>query len=1108
MSQLSFFDRRSALEQPDSASNPPKQSAPTPPTKRTAPKPEPVKQSVPTAPSRLARTPSISRGFASNPRAPKFVPNPKAPDPVETFTQFSQRAEREFLQESAIAPPLYRSATRLVRDTEPLPGYDVAYPIHEALNWHLTRFGQQARADLAAILLLNEDLSCWQAKLQKPQADRHKLGKYRKYETPVGNGSRAYLPAIPPEIRQLIGQRYTVDVPLDDSFWNWLTTQPQIPLILTEGGKKALCLLSQGYVAIALYGINGGYRTKDALDIPCPPYLIPDLAPFAIEGREIVLAFDQDSKLKTRNKVASALSRFGRVLNQHGCNVTIATWKPKHGKGVDDLIVTTGIEAWDTAYSEALPVVHWQLRARLEKRLTIPAQLKLTTADLSTLETHQLPETGIIAIESAKGTGKTKWINEIIQGVEKVLAGGHRITLMRNLSERLGLDYKGDIDKANGDFITGSAYTLRIGCCVDSLLSFDPAKFAGCDLVLDEVVQVVRHLLTSSTCAKDGKRPALLARFHELIRVARRVIVADADLNNDTLNYLKGLREEDANLFLIRNDYQPEPYAARFLQCADRSAITADLLQAVGGLETGKVLFVTTDSKMTSFVLTKLIQQQYPEKRVLVVNSKTSGGDAEQAFAKIPDSELTQYDVIICSPSVATGVSIESHGVVAAVYGIFLGVSSTDADMSQALARVREPVPRVIWSAKRGCNFNLVSHSSNPFEVNQNLRDLTTTTISLIRCNLREDLVTGWDWETDPHIRLYCQLAAEQNQSMTYLRDALLVRLRYEGHSVTVEDQESNPAMKLLLKQTKEELKQMEAEELVGAADLTYQEVLALEQKESITPEETLEVAKFHFKEFYALDLLTVEDALQDNQGRWRGKILALESLLYPGLAIERTVKGIEKQALWGQGLCAWDISNAEVRRRVLVELGGDELVSRIRQGWCWTKYDLKAYADRARALAPQVKVALHLTINDKMSDTQIVHELLSQLGIKLEMHWSRAMAGHEGEKLRTYKLDEAQWQLLWAVLERRAEKRHQIQAQQEDKRRVLETGSPDRFIEIKEMGDPVEARATGWFTPESLAEMRLNWAWAFGEGGDLDLVAEIKRMVPESVLRHLGFVT
>jgi hypothetical protein len=96
--------------------------------------------------------------------------------------------------------------------------------------------------------------------------------------------------------------------------------------------------------------------------------------------------------------------------------------------------------------------------------------------------------------------------------------------------------------------------------------------------------------------------------------------------------------------------------------------------------------------------------------------------------------------------------------------------------------------------------------------------------------------------------------------------------------------------------------------------------------------------------------------------------------------------------------------------------------------GWCWCKYDLKPYADQARALAPQIKVALHFTIKDSMSDTQVIHQLLSQLGIKLTLHWSRSVPGYVGEKLRTYVLDQEHWSQIVAVLERREAKRQRLQ--------------------------------------------------------------------------------
>jgi hypothetical protein len=883
------------------------------------------------------------------------------------------------------------------------------------------------------------------------------------------------------------------------SFWQWVTLLP-VAMTLTEGGKKAESLLSQGFVAIALYGVNGGYRRL----LDGSRELIADLMRFCQPGRKMTLAFDQDVNPKTRKRVAIALHRFGALLVQQGCAVTVAQWQADQGKGVDDLVVAQGIEAWEQAESEALLLHHWQIQQRLKNRLSYPTAIKVNTADLSTLELDNLPESGIIAIASGKGTGKTKLIQKLVEKVDKVLAGGHRIALMRNLSARLGLDYKGDLDKAQGQFISGGGYTLRIGFCVDSLLWFDPNRFAGCDLILDEAVQVVRHLLTSSTCARDGKRPALLSRFRELIQVARRVIVADADLDNATLHYLQQLRGDNQPVFLIRNEYQAPGYEARFIVSPDRTLITGDLLQAVVKLKSGKVLFVSTDSKATSFALARLIQYQDATKRVLVVNSETTGGVCEQAFMQNPDAELVHYDVIICSPSVATGVSIEAQGIIERVYGIFVGVSSHDGDMAQSLIRVREPVPRVIWCAKRGSNYNKVSPSFNPNEIKQHLKSLSTATVSLIRCSLREDLIEGWDWEHDPHIQLYCQLAAQQNLSMQCLRDALLVRLHYEGHQVSIEDRESDPAMKLLLKQVKQEIKLINAEALVNAQDRTSAEVLALEQKERLSPEEHLSVAKFYFKEFYGLESLNLEDVLKDNEGRWRAELLNLETQLFPGLAIERTVKALEKQAAWKQGVCPWDISHAELRRELRSGLGLDGLIAKLRSGWQWTKYDLAFYAEKARAFAPQIKVALRITI-DKMSDTQIIHQLLSQLGIKVEHHWSRSVATHEGEKLRVYQLDQEHWQSAWAVLERRAAKRSERQQHQPDQSiGALKAGSPPHFGDKKPGGDPeqdLDAKQAELLSDECLADLRAMIATA---GDDVTLLAEIRAMFPQVLLERV----
>jgi len=168
-----------------------------------------------------------------------------------SLATFSQTIRSEFIDGSAIAPALFEAAIALVSDTETFAGGDVTYPIHEALNWHLTRFGNQARETLYAALMLHEDDFTWQAKLSTPRTDGK--GKAQKYETPVGNGARAYLPPVPPTIRQRIAEHYRLAVPLEGSFWDWYEQHPEIPLVLTEGGKKSLAGFSQGFVTLALY---------------------------------------------------------------------------------------------------------------------------------------------------------------------------------------------------------------------------------------------------------------------------------------------------------------------------------------------------------------------------------------------------------------------------------------------------------------------------------------------------------------------------------------------------------------------------------------------------------------------------------------------------------------------------------------------------------------------------------------------------------------------------------------------------------------------------------------------------------------------------------------
>lgn len=128
-----------------------------------------------------------------------------------------------------------------------------------------------------------------------------------------------------------------IDESRDDlGFWKWVIKHPSIPIVITEGAKKAGCLLSHGYVAIALCGVWNGQKQKK---------LHPWLKHFIVPNRPVYLAFDAD--LVEKESVAAALKQFGRLcLNE--CrdgvspSISIISWPLDLGKGVDDLIVNHG----------------------------------------------------------------------------------------------------------------------------------------------------------------------------------------------------------------------------------------------------------------------------------------------------------------------------------------------------------------------------------------------------------------------------------------------------------------------------------------------------------------------------------------------------------------------------------------------------------------------------------------------------------------------------------------------------------------------------------------------------------------------------------------------
>ena len=193
---------------------------------------------------------------------------------------------------------------------------------------------------------INEDGSLFQLKPENPKMDKN--GKVGKYTGPVRthNSLGIYLPAVPDSLRQHYG------VKPGDSFWETIRETEQ-PIIITEGAKKALSLISAGHLAIALNGCNGSTRTVDGV---CE--LLPALKSFLTGKRKVTIALDQDENPVTRATVALAIDRLvARIAEAGDCDVYVTTWHKSLGKGIDDVHKRAGKAKIDDILDTAKRIV-------------------------------------------------------------------------------------------------------------------------------------------------------------------------------------------------------------------------------------------------------------------------------------------------------------------------------------------------------------------------------------------------------------------------------------------------------------------------------------------------------------------------------------------------------------------------------------------------------------------------------------------------------------------------------------------------------------------------------------------------------------------------------
>lgn len=532
--------------------------------------------------------------------------------------------------------------------------------------------------------------------------------KIVKYENPTGVEIKPVLLQLPERIWQAIATKWGVHKPIDMDGWEWVQLNPQIPIAVTEGVKKAGCIITNQLIpTIALPGHRASYIYEG--DVRFVEYVHVE--------REIYLCFDNDVKQSTRlevNKtVQGVVQRLTRDANHKLLTIPRAQLKVcqwQGSKGIDDIFILLGNDAVTNIFSSAVSWHNWVDDSY--NTLGFEPSITFNSSKFQFVELH--PETILIGIKGAKGSGKTWYLEQLVAQAKAnkrpIISIVHRIQLAISISNRLGLTYIEDIDGKVAD-------NNSISLVIDSLAKINPEKFKGGLIIIDEIVQVLEHLITSDTCKR--KRQRILKTLRNLCKVivesGGQFVVADADLNEASLRFLIGFLGDDIVPYIIENTYR-EPSYKCFVSDGHKQLINNRIIKtpidviatAINAALQGKrvMLCVTgqdEQSKYGTINLEKLFLR-FGIFSVLRIDSETTKNPEHPAYKAT--SKINQlcdsYQVIIGSPSMGTGVSIENRIAFDLCCGIFTGVGSPDS-VRQFLMRLRDKtVPRLIWVAERG----------------------------------------------------------------------------------------------------------------------------------------------------------------------------------------------------------------------------------------------------------------------------------------------------------------------------------------------------------------------------------------------------------------------
>lgn len=859
----------------------------------------------------------------------------------------------------------------------------------------------------------------------------------------IGKGNKlnvmtdGYLVPIPNIDGLIVGSQYRVFEPIDGNKYPWLTSKtknnpdgatPHLPNGELPMGvyrpqnliKKGVVGLPEGYLKSSIAADKVGHICLGMASgnfAGCPEQFEQALKLIEVEqGVKPYLLLYPDAGALQNPHVMNTYSNSYKLAMKVGYEMKVAWYgqfsKTKH-QDIDELNSIDGIT--EISWYEFLGLQHKALK---DESITISQRY---LADLDIPESAKL-----ICLRSPKGTNKTGYIAKYVDGqrsYKRFLVICHRSQLTQQLGHRLGLRTHYELENATGDIKAAIASEISLFGMVttwDSLHKINPDDWKDCEIILDEAEQSIWHLLNSTTDI-ESRRVDTIAMFTQLLQECDRTWLLDADLTNTAIEFTSGLiNRPDFEPYIVLNNYLfEEPWNITNYSGNAPTGLQQKLFEYLG---IGKKCILHLDSqkrkgRYSGVNIERMVNKQYPHLKTLLIDSHTVQNPDHPAYRILTDANicdrLSGYDLVICTPTIETGVSIDTKGLFDEVFGIFFGVVSADS-ARQALARYREPVERHIWAK-----------TYSPISGNPDYKQALTRQSKALRAHIRElqDADLG-HIDVNPFpvaLTTWAKMQARVKADAIRFRDAIIDGLKADGHIVQSADDIDKAESKKLLEiatANRDESYSEKCEEIANQVTIDDDRAQQIDASKSRTDEDEDQLHKYKLNKSYGVDV-TPELVQLDDNGLYK-KMRLLYFLTDGKQYLKPRDKAKLSNLLNSKGQLWQPSANKSLLQGQINLLRKLDIVNVLMQPdreYRGADADLIKFKKRVIKHRYELKTMFGIDINPAASAIAISNQLLSILGLKLNQvsrdKLADGKAGHRVYKFMPILVTDIRYQIL-----------------------------------------------------------------------------------------------